>query len=101
MRSELFREDLFAARRSELLGSIRLRAPRPGWFFCAFGLLIVACILALLIGGHYTRHERADGALVPSDGLLTLSPVSPGLVERLLVMEGSIVRAGQPLVEIS
>ncbi|ODT97490.1 MAG: hypothetical protein ABS82_00605 [Rhodanobacter sp. SCN 67-45] len=54
-----------------------------------------------MVGGHYTRHERVDGVLVPSGGLLTLTAVAPGIVSRVSVREGDKVHAGQALVEIS
>jgi membrane fusion protein len=101
MHMDLFRGEVLSARRVEWLGSISLQAPRLGWFFFGFGLLVIVALMALLIGGRYTRHEQVDGALVPSSGLLTLMPVLPGVVEQVLVREGDRVRAGQPLIEIS
>ena len=101
MDSKLFREEVLAARQDDWLGSIRLPPPRLGWPFFCLALLTIAAILGLLIGGHYTRHEQVEGTLVPSGGLLELTPVEAGLVTRLLVREGDMVRAGQPLLEIS
>jgi membrane fusion protein len=97
----LFREEMLASRQDTWLGSIRLQPPRPGWIFFGFGLFCIGAILSLLIGGHYTRHEQVDGALVPSGGLLVITPVSPGVVANLLVREGEEVDMGQPLLEIS
>lgn len=101
MSAGLFRKEALAAHRREWLGSIRLQPPRFGWSFAAFGLLAIVAILWLLIGGHYTRHERVQGTLVPSSGLLTVTPSSPGVVSRVLVQEGTRVHAGEPLLEIS
>lgn len=101
MRSSLFRNEVLSARQAEWLGSIRAQAPRPGWLFFGFALSAMASVLALLVCGHYTRHEQVGGVLVPSGGLLTIMPVDAGVVERVLVKEGDRVRAGQSLVEIS
>lgn len=101
MSGGLFRKEVLAAHQNEWLGSIRLQPPRLGWFFFGFGLLAVATILGLLIGGHYTRHEQIDGTLVPSGGLLMLTPAASGIVTGVLVREGDKVRTGQPLLEIS
>lgn len=101
MPAGLFREEVLLAQRGEWLGSIRLQAPRLGWAFFGVGLLAVVVILALLLGGHYTRHELVVGTLVPSSGLLTITPINSGIVTRVSVREGEVVRAGQPLVEIS
>ena len=99
--TSLFRQEVTEARRGERLGTIRLQPPRPGWIFFGFGLLAIAAILTLLIGGYYTRHEQVHGTLVPSTGLLTLTPTTSGIITRLLVREGDTVHAGQPLLEIS
>jgi membrane fusion protein len=101
MDESLFRMEVLEARQATWLGGIRLQAPRIGWIFLALSLLAVAAVLALLIFGHYTRHEQIAGALVPSRGLLTLTPTTSGVVARVLVVDGQAVRAGQPLLEIS
>lgn len=101
MSERLFREEVLLAQRGESLGSIRLVAPRLGWAFFSLGLVAVTVVLGLLIGGHYTRHEQVTGTLVPTSGLLTLTPISAGIVTRIEVREGQTVHAGQPLVEIS
>jgi len=101
MQSGLFRHEVLANRRNEWLGSIRLAPPRAGWvFFCA-GLLVLAACLALLIFGRYTRHAQVVGTLVPSDGLLTLTPATVGIAAQVFVQEGEHIHAGQPLLEIS
>lgn len=97
----LFRQEVMDARRDEWLGTIRLQAPRFGWVSLGFGVFALVLTLALLIGGHYTRHAQISGMLVPSRGLLTLTPTAAGTVSRLLVREGDTVRAGEPLLEIS
>jgi membrane fusion protein len=101
MTEGLFRKEALDAQRGEELGSIQLQAPRFGWiFFCIGGLAVVA-LFAILIFGRYSRHERADGALVPTGGLLNVAPLAPGSVVRTLVTEGEQVHAGQALAEIS
>lgn len=101
MSAGLFREEVLLAQRGEWIGSIRLQVPRLGWAFFGISVMAVAAILGLLLGGHYTRHEQVAGTLVPSSGLLIITPIVPGIVTRLQVREGDLVHAGQPLVEIS
>lgn len=88
-------------RQDHWLGAIRLQAPRLGWVCAGAGLLAITAIVSLLFGGHYTRHTQVDGTLVPSRGLLTVTPATPGVVTRVLVHENEPVSAGQPLLEIS
>src|SRR5271156_1885403 len=97
----LFRKEAIDAQRGNRLGSIQLQAPRFGWAFVAAGVLVVLLVFLLLAFGHYTRHERVDGALGPEGGLLTLTALAPGVVVHALVAEGAQVHAGQPVVEIS
>jgi membrane fusion protein len=99
--TSLFRKEVFDARRQEWLGTVHLDAPRIGWFFSLASVASIFVIMALLIFGHYNRHEQVTGTLVPSSGLLTLMPAMPGVVTRLMVREGDRVTAGQPLIEIS
>ncbi|MCE4361541.1 HlyD family efflux transporter periplasmic adaptor subunit [Xanthomonas hortorum] len=51
--------------------------------------------------GSFTRHEAVNGALVPDRGLLTLTPLSAGMVAKAFVVEGATVRAGDHVLEIS
>jgi membrane fusion protein len=101
MSAGLFRKEALDAHRREFLGSIRLQPPSFGWPFAVFALLAIVATLGLLIGGHYTRHERVQGSLVPNSGLLSITPNSSGLVSQVLVHEGARVHAGDPLVEIT
>jgi membrane fusion protein len=101
MRNELFRKEAITAQRVEPFGSTRLAPPRFGWYFFAAGFVLVAALLALLIGGHYTKHETAQGALVPHEGLLPVTTPAAGVVVRTLFTEGAEVTAGQALVEVS
>lgn len=101
MSDELFRAEVLQARQDERLGKVGLRAPRMGWIFFAIGIASTIAIVCLLITGRYTRHERVQGVLVPSDGLIAVSPFGPGVVGKLLVREGDVVASGQPLIEVS
>jgi membrane fusion protein len=101
MSSNLFRKEVLGAQRDEWLGSIRLQAPHLGWTFFGIGIFAVVALLSLLIGGHYTRREKVAGTLVPSMGLLNLTPLTPGTITRVLVHEGDTVQAGQALLEVS
>jgi membrane fusion protein len=101
MRSELFRHEALQAQRHEPLGSIRLTPPRLGWICLAGGMTVVAAVLALLMCSHYTKHETAQGTLVPHEGVLPVTAPTSGIVVRTLFTEGAEVRAGQALMEVS
>ncbi|KAB7773709.1 hypothetical protein CEK69_03100 [Xanthomonas sp. LMG 12462] len=101
MNSSLFRSEVYENRRSVLAGSISLREPRSGWAFMGFGMCAVLAIALLLALGQYDRHGPVSGALVPSDGLLTVVAPERGPITRVFVREGEWLRAGQPLLGIA
>ncbi|WP_033477834.1 hypothetical protein, partial [Xanthomonas phaseoli] len=96
-----FREEVLRARRDAWLVPVRLQAPTFGWPLFATALALIAAVVGLLCLGSFTRHEAVNGALVPDRGLLTLTPLSAGIVSNAFVAEGASVRAGEPIVEIS
>lgn len=96
-----FREEVLRARRDAWLVPVRLQAPKFGWPFFVVALTLVAIVLGLLCFGSFTRHEAVNGALVPDRGLLTLTPLSAGIVSKAFVTEGAAVLAGDPMLEIS
>ncbi len=96
-----FREEVLRARRDAWLVPVRLQAPTFGWPLFAIALALIAAVVGLLCLGSFTRHEAVNGALVPDRGLLTLTPLSAGIVSSAFVAEGARVRAGEPIVEIS
>ncbi|WP_232438388.1 HlyD family secretion protein [Burkholderia ubonensis] len=63
--------------------------------------VIAASVAAFMVLGTYTKRERVMGQLVPSAGVLNVSPPVTGTVERIEVREGQRVRAGDPLITVS
>ncbi|WP_232434049.1 HlyD family secretion protein [Burkholderia ubonensis] len=63
--------------------------------------VIAVSVAAFMVLGTYTKRERVMGQLVPSAGVLNVSPPVTGTVERIEVREGQRVRAGDPLITVS
>ncbi|WP_232428909.1 HlyD family secretion protein [Burkholderia ubonensis] len=63
--------------------------------------VIAVSVAAFMALGTYTKRERVMGQLVPSAGVLNVSPPVTGTVERIEVREGQRVRAGDPLITVS
>ncbi|WP_232436173.1 HlyD family secretion protein [Burkholderia ubonensis] len=63
--------------------------------------VIAVSVAAFMVLGTYTKRERVMGQLVPSAGVLNVSPPVTGTVERIDVREGQRVRAGDPLITVS
>jgi membrane fusion protein len=97
----LYREEALVARLDTSTGeSIAIRpvsAPRLTAFFVALALAVVA----LLVFGSYTKKERVQGVLRPQAGVAAVVPQAAGVVSRVLVAEGAVVKAGDVLIELS
>lgn len=98
---DLFRREVVEARRSDWLGGIHLVRTRLAWPMAAVAILAIVAIAGLLVFGSITRKVRAEGALVPADGLLDLAAARPGVVAKVFVREGEAVRAGDALFELA
>lgn len=61
---------------------------------------IAASSLAFAATASYARTERVEGVVTSLAPLAKVVAPRPGLVTRLLVEEGDVVTAGQPLAEI-
>jgi len=70
----------------------------------------VAAIVAFVLGvavvcifffGTFNRIERADGLLVPADGLVNIVAGRTGTIARIFVRQGATVRAGDPVLSLS
>lgn len=98
---DLFRQEALAARADNSAGpALRIRpvgATRLTVFFAALAL----GVLLLLIFGSYTKKERVQGAIQARDGVATVVPPEAGLVQRVLVKDGQVAQAGQPLIALS
>ncbi|HYE28404.1 MAG TPA: HlyD family efflux transporter periplasmic adaptor subunit [Allosphingosinicella sp.] len=61
-------------------------------------LAVAAAFLAM---GSYARTETVTGVLSPNLGTASIAPPRPGIVTKVFVAEGAMVRAGAPLMEVS
>ncbi|MDI1328163.1 MAG: HlyD family efflux transporter periplasmic adaptor subunit [Brevundimonas sp.] len=65
--------------------------------------LLVAIVLAVTVfaaTASYARKETVSGWLTPPAGLIRLTARDGGVVERVLVSEGELVKAGQPIATL-
>src|SRR5439155_19875702 len=69
--------------------------------------VVLYCVMALLTGlaiwavfGHLDIVATADGKLVPRSYLKIVQPADGGVIREILVEEGSMVLAGQPLMRL-
>jgi len=99
--SPLFRREVMVERETQSLGTVLLAPSIPMRVSALFALLAAAGLLCLMFFGEYTRTARINGWLVPEQGLLRVFAPQSGVVMRVHVQEGTEVKKGQPLVELS
>ncbi|MCC4622724.1 hypothetical protein LL965_22825, partial [Xanthomonas cassavae CFBP 4642] len=100
---ELFRSEVFAAKKVDRLGGISIAPPRLGWVFFFSATLIVFIMTGLALLGRYSRTEKIAGRLIPLAGQanVVVPQASGATVAEVLVSEGDQVMLGQPLVKVS
>lgn len=96
----LFRGEVAEARKQRLHGEIVLSQPVRTQALVLLLTAAVAMMAAWIVLGRYTRTEVARGIMVTDDASAKVLAIRPGQVTRLLVREGQLVRAGQPLAAI-
>ncbi|WP_338847255.1 HlyD family efflux transporter periplasmic adaptor subunit [Massilia sp. W12] len=75
--------------------------PVPTRILAAGGLLIGACLLALLFFGSYTRRSTVSGQLLPDAGLIRVYAPQSGVALNVMARPGEQVAQGAPLIELS
>lgn len=77
----------------------------PASFGLAFSVTatigLIFLVFTFLYCGQYTRKAHLSGIVMPSTGLIKITPQYPGYVTELTVSEGQHVAAGAPLYHIS
>jgi len=96
----LFRTEAVEYRKHRLHGDVLL-VPRLSHSLILSGLLIwVGFVLVWLFSSNYARKETVIGWLEPPTGVVRLYPESSGIIQKILVDEGTVVVQDQPLMII-
>lgn len=69
-----------------------------------FILVLMASSISLLLWAGFTRIDvivRTEGQIIPAGKSQLVQHLEGGIVRRILVQEGQVVAAGQPLMELS
>lgn len=102
MAGDLFRKQAVDhVTRGRLDGSVVLAVPLSVRLLGLLAALIVAGVTLFAATASYARRETAPGWLTPDQGVLRAAVVQGGRVEALLVQEGDLVAAGQPLARLA
>jgi membrane fusion protein len=99
-RRSLFRPEVSEKNSDTWLGEIRLAEPVSHRIWALGSVTLMIILILWLVLGEYTRRERVQGMLVPSDGYARIKARGPGEVQRIFVREGDKVTEGQVLIEV-
>lgn len=83
MSQQLFRKEVFEAKRTSWLGGISLAQPIRLWFLTLVAVVAALAVALFLAFGTYTRRSTVVGQLVPSRGLATVLAPATGVVSHL------------------
>jgi membrane fusion protein len=93
----LFRAQALAYATVRQYGSIVLLRPAGLASLTGVFCLIAAAVLVFFATGDYTRKEQASGVLMPTQGLIRVQSLQPGLVLEVRIHEDQSVHAGDVL----
>ena len=97
----LFRSESEEARASAWLGRILLIRPVSFTLLTTIALAFAFALGAFFAFGEYTRKARVVGVLAPSQGVVRIVALQPGIVTVAHVREGDEVESEAPLFAIS
>lgn len=101
MPNDLFRREVLQGQDGRLQGNVVLSTSPSLMVVCVFMVLACFCFGAWLTFGTYKRVEEARGIIVPENGYSKVFAMRSGVVSRVYVHDGSIVKKGDKLLDIS
>lgn len=98
--SSLFRQEVLDAKRFSWLGEIRIKA--PSWHvamavFAGLCLFVIAVMISVL---SYSRYVKVQGITSPITKSIPVVADATATIGAVLVTEGAIVHAGDPLATL-
>ena len=97
----LFRINALKGPSSRLDGEVLIARPLSSYVLFSSLLIIVLVGMLFLVNSQFHRKEAVIGYLSPSKGTSKILAPSSGIVSQLLVNNGEIVQAGEPLALVT
>jgi membrane fusion protein len=97
----LFRKQVLDEQARTGLGDVIINQPRIFAVMTFATIVTTLLMVAVVIFGTYSRKETVSGYLAPTDGIATVYASRGGVVSRVGVSEGDLVRAGDPLISLT
>lgn len=97
----LFREEAIEHVKARQYGTVILTSPLSYRVLIGVFVAIALCILAFFFLFSTTRKAQAVGVLLPTAGVIRVTPVQAGIITDKRVNEGQAVKAGQVMFTLS
>ncbi|WP_139369473.1 HlyD family secretion protein [Xanthomonas axonopodis] len=97
MKGELFRSEVARAKQKSWLGEVSLVQPIVPWVIAVLAFCIVISIVFILTFFEYAQRSKVRGHLVSDRGISVVAAPMAGIVGRIFVNEGDVVRPGQEI----
>ena len=98
--SDLFRKEAIHHQGHKLDGEVTIATHMSFTWILAVILLIVVVGGVYLFLGEYHRKEVVSGYLRPTEGVSKVYPLGQGVVDKVFVEEGQVVKKGEVLASI-
>lgn len=99
--SQLFRQEAVDQRRQRLFGAVVIRPERGANLYVGAVTAVAIVAIGVAASARYARTETVPGAVVTSAPAVKVLTPRGGRIDKLHVVEGQEVRAGEPLIEVS
>ncbi|MBD8533428.1 MULTISPECIES: HlyD family secretion protein [unclassified Massilia] len=97
----LFREQVIEHVKARQYGTIILASPLSHRVLTGIFIAVALCILAFFFLFSTTRKAQAMGVLLPTAGVIRVTPVQAGIIIEKRVNEGQVIKAGQVMFILS
>lgn len=98
---KIFREEVLKYQSHNEYGKILIPPSFLLSLTAILALLLFIFVLLFFHYGNYTRKAHLSGIVMPSSGLVKITPLYAGYVTKLILSEGEHVKKGAPLYHIS
>lgn len=89
------------AQSNQWFGTIQISQPISMRIIACVGILIGASIIFFIVFGSVVRKSSVAGITVPTNGSVTISTLTSGILLRSLITEGAYVNLGEKIFEVS
>lgn len=96
----LFRKEVIDSQSSRKMGDVFLNSPLSFWTITLIIVFIIAGLTIFALFGEYARKERVIGTLIPSEGLVLISPQRAGTYQSIFVEPSAEIQYGEPLLKV-